>query len=282
MKALGLILALVLGALAAAATPVEAQGVEAGGGIVLVPVRPAQGLRPMPRPADLRRSAPPRVAVREVASGLSVTRSPRPQPRPENLQRRATVAGSGMVPVPVPVMAPARGGRVCNSRTIQGERIQNIPGRLRGCGLSQGVAVTAVAGVALSRPARIDCDTARALETWVERGVKPIIGRLGGGVARLEIAASYACRTRNSMPGARISEHGRGRAVDVAGVTLANGTTLSVLRGWRDPQIGPLMRQMHQAACGPFGTVLGPASDRFHQDHFHFDTARYRSGPFCR
>jgi len=39
---------------------------------------------------------------------------------------------------------------------------------------------------------------------------------------------------------------------------------------------------MHRAACGPFGTVLGPNADRFHQDHFHFDTARHRSGPYCR
>jgi hypothetical protein len=39
---------------------------------------------------------------------------------------------------------------------------------------------------------------------------------------------------------------------------------------------------MHKAACGPFGTVLGPNSNRFHQDHFHFDTARYRSGSYCR
>jgi hypothetical protein len=42
------------------------------------------------------------------------------------------------------------------------------------------------------------------------------------------------------------------------------------------------MRRMHRGACGPFGTVLGPEADRYHQDHFHFDTARYRSGSYCR
>jgi len=30
------------------------------------------------------------------------------------------------------------------------------------------------------------------------------------------------------------------------------------------------------------GTVLGPEANRFHRDHFHFDTAEYRSGPYCR
>ena len=49
-----------------------------------------------------------------------------------------------------------------------------------------------------------------------------------------------------------------------------------------DLPIRTAMRKMHRTACGPFGTVLGPDSDRFHRDHFHFDTAKYRSGPFCR
>jgi hypothetical protein len=28
--------------------------------------------------------------------------------------------------------------------------------------------------------------------------------------------------------------------------------------------------------------VLGPNANSFHRDHFHFDTARYRSGSYCR
>jgi hypothetical protein len=27
---------------------------------------------------------------------------------------------------------------------------------------------------------------------------------------------------------------------------------------------------------------LGPDADRYHQDHFHLDTASHRSGPYCR
>ncbi len=60
------------------------------------------------------------------------------------------------------------------------------------------------------------------------------------------------------------------------------GTDLSVLRGWRDPAQSKVLKKMHKAACGPFGTVLGPNADKYHQDHFHFDTARYRSGAYCR
>mgnify|MGYP006171613369 FL=1 len=41
------------------------------------------------------------------------------------------------------------------------------------------------------------------------------------------------------------------------------------------------LRNLHQGACTHFTTVLGPKSDRHHQDHFHFDlTPRKRS--YCR
>ena len=45
---------------------------------------------------------------------------------------------------------------------------------------------------------------------------------------------------------------------------------------------GKALKKMHKIACGPFGTVLGPNANRFHRDHFHFDTARYRSGSYCK
>ncbi|MEM1302950.1 MAG: extensin family protein, partial [Pseudomonadota bacterium] len=63
---------------------------------------------------------------------------------------------------------------------------------------------------------------------------------------------------------------------------LQDGTEISLLRDWGRGANGTALRQMWQAACGPFGTVLGPEADAFHKDHFHFDTARYRSGSYCR
>lgn len=165
---------------------------------------------------------------------------------------------------------------------IRGEKISRIPGKVRGCGLDNGVKVTDVSGVALTQHARIDCNTAKALKSWVETGVKPAVGKRGGGVKSLQVVAHYACRTRNSKKGARISEHGKGRAVDVAAINLKDGSRMTVLKGWRSAKNGPALKKMHRAACGPFGTVLGPNADRYHQDHFHFDTARYRSGPYCR
>ncbi len=175
-----------------------------------------------------------------------------------------------------------RRGTVCNDPKLVGEPVGYVAGKLSGCGVQEAIRLREVSGVALSQPAVTDCTTAKALKTWVEKGALPAVGRHGGGVAELRVMASYSCRTRNNRKGARISEHGKGRAIDIGGVTLKNGKEISVLKDWGKRKPGRILRKMHKAACGPFGTVLSPESDRYHRDHFHFDTARYRSGPYCR
>ena len=175
-----------------------------------------------------------------------------------------------------------KAGAVCGDIDIQGEDIGRVSGRISGCGVSEAVRIRSVSGIRLSNTAIMDCTTAKALKSWVDNSAKPVLRSKGGGLKTLRVAAHYACRTRNSMPGARISEHGKGRAIDISGVQLKDGSTITVLRGWRAASTSKTMRALHKGACGPFGTVLGPDGDRFHQDHFHFDTARYRSGPFCR
>ena len=102
-----------------------------------------------------------------------------------------------------------------------------------------------------------------------------------GKVTEVKIAAHYACRPRNNKRGARISEHGRGKAIDISAVKLASGKELTVLRDYRKESGLPL-RKSHKAACGIFGTTLGPGSDGHHKDHLHLDTASYRSGPYCK
>ena len=150
------------------------------------------------------------------------------------------------------------------------------------CGVENPVIVSRVVGVDLSQPAIMTCETAGALATWVRDSAKPEIGTRGGGLAELNVAAHYACRTRNNQRGARLSEHAKGRAIDISGFVLKDGNEITVRQGWNQKGQSDLMRALHRSACGPFGTVLGPASDRFHQSHFHFDTAAYRSGPYCR
>lgn len=173
-------------------------------------------------------------------------------------------------------------GALCGDLNIQGEVISRIPGRISGCGIENPVRVRSISGVVLTQLARMDCTTARALREWVDTGAKPAVGNMGGGIANLRVVAEYACRTRNNLSGAKISEHGRGRAIDIAGIGLRDGSEITVLTEWNSGAEGRVLHQMHRAACGPFGTVLGPDANRFHRDHFHFDTARYRSGSYCR
>ena len=150
------------------------------------------------------------------------------------------------------------------------------------CGVAKPVVVTEVAGVSLSRPSIMNCGTAQALDEWVRDGAIPAVGKRGGGLAELTVAAHYACRTRNNQRGARMSEHSRGNAIDISSVVMADGSRVTVLDGWKKKTDGALLRRLHKTACGPFGTVLGPNSDRHHRDHFHFDIADHRSGPYCR
>lgn len=177
--------------------------------------------------------------------------------------------------------ATSAAGSVCGSPEIIGTRIDPIDGP-GACGIADPVRISRVGGVEMSAHARVDCTTARAFLRWIKQGAKPAVGSRGGGIAQMRVMASYACRSRNSRPGARLSEHALGHAIDVGGVTLKNGEIISVLDDWGQGSKGQILREMHSSACGPFGTVLGPQSDRYHQDHFHFDTARYRSGPYCR
>ncbi|MEM7524334.1 MAG: extensin family protein [Pseudomonadota bacterium] len=175
-------------------------------------------------------------------------------------------------------------GQICGDPRIIGRRISRITGSLSGCGIANPVRVTSVAGVALSSSVRVNCETAQRLADWVTRGVQPAAARsFGQRVTSMRPVASYACRTRNSRSGARLSEHAKGNAVDIAGFTLADGTTLSVLKDW--PASGVRRRFMQaswKSACGPFGTVLGPQSDVFHRDHFHLDIAKHQGGAYCR
>lgn len=149
------------------------------------------------------------------------------------------------------------------------------------CGIENAYMVTRAGGIGLSQPAMLTGEATATLDRWLRTRAIPTIGKRGGGLVGVTVASHYACRSRNSQPGARISEHAKGRAIDISAFILADGTRISVQDGW-DGRDSRLLRRLHHSACGPFGTVLGPDSDRHHRDHFHFDVADYRSGAYCR
>ncbi len=173
-------------------------------------------------------------------------------------------------------------GSVCGVNAIKGSPQKTFGNPGSGCGVKDPVQVTSVAGVRLSEPATLDCPTARALNGWVEGAIKPAFGSKAGGVVELKVAAHYVCRNRNRAKSGKLSEHAKGHAIDIAAFRLGDGTEVSVLESWRAGKWSKAVRSVHSAACGTFGTVLGPNSDSFHKDHIHVDTQPYSVRPYCK
>jgi hypothetical protein len=256
--------------------------------------RPASPHAPLTSPLPRPRAA---VAVAEVSRFVTPADMPAltapgrhaplrslvPVARPRALGVDGAAADIILAAAPAPKKrdTASRKGSICGNPAIKGVEIAPIKAAARGCGLAEGVKVTSVSGVALSTPGNMDCRTAEALNDWVENAVLPAVGSTGGGVAKLQVAATYACRPRNNQKGGKISEHGKGHAVDISGLILENGKVITVLTDWGQGRGGQILKAIRQAACGRFTTVLGPGSDRFHRDHLHLDTARGR-GAYCR
>ncbi len=232
---------------------------------------------------DLRAAGVPGFVPEEAAAGIAKAKAfAARSPQAIALSLRPLLRPKAMVEKAMARRQQRARGAVCGDLAIQGQQVGFVPGRISACGIENAVKLRSVAGVTLSQQALMDCTTAKTLKRWIEQGLKPAVGSQGGGVAGLRVAAHYACRTRNNRPGGKISEHGKGRAIDISGVMLRDGSEISVLRDWGGGAKGRALRQMHRTACGPFGTVLGPGSDGYHRDHLHFDTARHRSGSYCR
>jgi hypothetical protein len=135
--------------------------------------------------------------------------------------------------------------------------------------------IRSVEGVAFSQPATVNCAVASAYHDWIVNVVQPAAQKAyGSKVVRLETPSTFSCRTRSSVRGAKLSEHGTGNAIDVSGLVLADGREINVER---DYYRSKFLQQIRKHACGRFKTVLGPGTDRAHADHLHFDLAYRKS-----
>jgi hypothetical protein len=137
-------------------------------------------------------------------------------------------------------------------------------------------------GTPVTNLGAMTCPVARQFARWAREAVQPAARAwLGRKVVRIESFGTYSCRTINSRPGAKISEHGRANAVDIAAFVLEGGQRIGVKEGWTggDEDVRRFLRAVHQAGCRRFGVTLGPDADAFHRDHLHFDMGQ---GPYCR
>ncbi|PLX44332.1 MAG: hypothetical protein C0605_02645 [Hyphomicrobiales bacterium] len=172
-------------------------------------------------------------------------------------------------------MGPRYGARAEQMEPIAGEG---------GCGAAYPVKLMSLGPgdrMAIQPAATVNCGLTAALARWEAEVVQPSARHFfGQNVVRINQWSSYVCRTRNSRPGARLSEHSLANALDVASFTLADGRVVAVESGWHQAGAeGQFLRTVHKYACPLFGTVLGPEADRHHTNHFHLDLGR---GGICQ
>lgn len=148
------------------------------------------------------------------------------------------------------------------------------------CGGSDLVEIDAVrlpdgSRVAVEPKAMLRCDMAESLAAWLRDEVAPRLKPLNSPLVAVENADSYECRGRNRVAGAKVSEHGKGNAIDIRDFVLADRRKV-VLTDTAEPK--DLREELRQSACGRFTTVLGPGSDGYHEQHIHLDVIQRRNG----
>lgn len=229
---------------------------------------------PLPNPRFAARAMPP---LEEATAGAVPLPPGRPDaPSPEE----AGAPDADAAPAAMPEACAELTGAGVMAASLE----KGIPPK-GACGLPQPVRLTGVRLengrlVALKPAAVFRCEVAVALTRWLREALDPAVDGLGAEVSAVRIAASYDCRPRNRVAGAKMSEHGLGNAVDIGGFEMTDGRVWLVAKGGLPM---PLRSAMKDSACDRFATVLGPGSDGFHEDHIHVDLAqRKRDYKMCR
>ncbi|WP_313193114.1 extensin family protein [Shinella zoogloeoides] len=186
-------------------------------------------------------------------------------------------------------MPEAMGGmpaseRACRQRLQKlGVKFRDVPriSRGRSCGIEWPVELSGLSGGIQIKPAaQVNCQITEAFARWVKQELVPSTRmRYLSGVSAIHQMSSYSCRTMNSQRGAAMSEHAEGNAIDVGKIVLTSGKAIAIeKKGFFAFREKGLLKSVRGDSCKYFSTVLGPGSDRFHKDHFHFDLRARKSG----
>jgi hypothetical protein len=164
-----------------------------------------------------------------------------------------------------------------------GVRFRDVPpiSRGRSCGIAWPVEVSGLSGGIQIKPAaKINCQITEAFARWVKHELVPSTRmRYLSGVSAIHQMSSYSCRTMNSRRGNPMSEHAKGNAIDLGKIVLKSGKAISIeKKGFFAFREKGLLKSVRSDSCKYFSTVLGPGSDRYHKDHFHFDLRVRKSG----
>ncbi len=170
---------------------------------------------------------------------------------------------------------------------VQYQRVADEENRM-GCTIVDGVEVTAIGNVKLTRPALLTADMAERLGRWVRDVVEPQVrSTMRSELASIEVLGSYSCRTaygrryRGRLAGP-LSQHAFANAVDIGAFHFADGRSAQYSKNWRQPDDArSFLHATAQAACDIFVTTLTPDYDRYHRDHIHIDASQTKEAHFC-
>jgi hypothetical protein len=170
----------------------------------------------------------------------------------------------------------------CDQRLTEIAVIELLP-RLIGPGECGGRDMIRLNAVLLPNHKRVEirptavlrCAMSESFAAWVRDEASDHVAALGDALRSVDTYGSYECRGRNWVPDAKLSEHGKGNAIDVRDLVLADGRHITLT----DATVSkPIRDDLRDSACHRFTTVLGPGADGHHNDHIHLDSLERING----
>ncbi|MBV9569336.1 MAG: extensin family protein [Hyphomicrobiales bacterium] len=245
---------------------------------------------------DWKRSLCARGARLAVAAALlscsgvasAAQKPPQPPPRPT---MPATKPAPAQPPTPAPAPSPPAAqpqedAAACLAKLSAGgvvaESVPAPPATLPDCSSVNPVRMSLIhlaSGATLDLPGKpiVNCAFALVFSDYARNLLAPLgASMLGSAVVALDTGPAYECRPRNHVAGAKTSAHGKGIAIDLAAIVLADHRRIGIAHP-ADANETLFLQTMRHAACGWFTTVLGPGSDAAHAEHFHFDILQHGS-----
>jgi hypothetical protein len=204
-------------------------------------------------------------------SSLAAADVPLPRPRP------SIPEDAGIVSIETPHGPPTEcDGRLAGLAVFEPKPTMAGPGE---CGADDLVSLSAVLlpdgrRAEVKPAATLRCEMAESLSSWVRDEVAPRIAEQGGALSAIRQEDAYDCRNRNSAARGKVSEHARGKAIDLTGFVLADRSVITLTDVYASKE---LRTMFHDTACRRFMTVLGPG-EPYHDEHIHLDVVARRGG----
>jgi hypothetical protein len=215
---------------------------------------------------------------------------PVPQVKPLSLQNRTTFLEGIDLPRAKPDTlvvekheenSPKASSLSCEIPGVVFEQVAPFDGELDGdaaCGIADPIKLSGFHHegrmAVFPVPVSLSCEFAKILADWVREDVLPAAkDHFDNPLTLLGSGPGYQCRRRNNQPDGKLSEHALGKAIDISGFKLVDGSQISIEKDWgAETAKGRFLKVIHASACKRFTTVLGPDADPNHKSHFHLDS----------